>query len=176
MHKSAMHNIIMNDNGNKLNSEWNLYFHDPNSYNWGKDSYCKIYTLKDIIDYWILNTEIEGKIHQGMFFLMRDNIFPLWDNEDNIKGLNFSFKILKEESKKFWEKLSIAIVSESFLKEAYINEHKIINGISISPKKNFCIIKIWLKNKDLVSSENVKEYFNIPEEYTGDLIFKNHSE
>ena len=49
-----------------------------------------------------------------------------------------------------------------------------INGISISPKKNFCIIKIWLKNKDIFNNENVKEYFNIPDEYTGDLIFKNH--
>ena len=87
MHKSAMHNIIMNDNGNKLNSEWNLYFHDPNSYNWGKDSYCKIYTLKDIIDYWILNTEIEGKIHQGMFFLMRENIFPTWEDPENRLGI-----------------------------------------------------------------------------------------
>jgi len=176
MHKSAMHNIIMDDNGNKLNSEWNLYFHDPNSYNWNKESYYKIYTIKDIIDYWILNSEIENKIHQGMFFLMRENIFPLWDNEENIKGLNFSFKILKEESKKFWENLSIKIVSETLLKEEYINNYKIINGISISPKKNFCIIKIWLKNKNLVNSENVREYFNIPVEYTGDLIFKNHSE
>ena len=102
MHISAMHNIIMDDNGNKLNSEWNLYFHDPNSYNWNKESYYKIYTIKNIIDYWILNSEIENKIHQGMFFLMRENIFPLWDNEENLKGLNFSFNILKEESKKFW--------------------------------------------------------------------------
>ena len=58
MHKRDMHNIIINDNENKLNSEWNLYFHDPNSYNWNKESYYKIYTLRNIVDYWILNKEI----------------------------------------------------------------------------------------------------------------------
>ena len=104
MHKRDMHNIIINDNENKLNSEWNLYFHDPNSYNWNKESYYKIYTLRNIVDYWILNKEIENKIHQGMFFLMRNNIFPLWDNEDNKNGASFSFKILKDDSKNFWNK------------------------------------------------------------------------
>tara|TARA_B110000259_G_scaffold182335_1_gene225802 strand:- start:6475 stop:6987 length:513 start_codon:yes stop_codon:yes gene_type:complete len=166
--------IIKNDNGNKLNSEWNFYFHDPNSYNWDKKSYYKIYNLKSIIDYWNLNKEIENKIHQGMFFLMRDNIFPLWDNEDNKKGSNFSFKILKDISKIFWNKLNILILSESFLKEEYAEKYSNINGISISPKKNFCIIKVWLKNKDIFNNDNVKEYFNIPVDYTGDLIFKNH--
>lgn len=174
MHKRDMHNIIINDNENKLNSEWNLYFHDPNSYDWNKESYYKIYTLKNIVDYWILNNEIENKIHQGMFFLMRNNIFPLWDNEDNKNGASFSFKILKDDSKNFWNKLNISVLSETFLKEEHISKYNNINGISISPKKNFCIIKIWLKNKDIFNNENVKEYFNIPDEYIGDLIFKNH--
>ena len=167
-----MYNI--NDNENKLNSEWNLYFHDPNSFNWDKDSYIKIFNLKKILDFWILNKEIEHKIHQGMFFLMRNNVFPLWDNDDNKNGSSFSFKILKEDSKKFWLKLSISVLSETFLKEEHISKYNNINGISISPKKNFCIIKIWLKNKDVFNNNNVKEYFNIPKEYSGDLIFKNH--
>ena len=105
---------------------------------------------------------------------MRNNIFPLWDNEDNKNGASFSFKILKDDSKNFWNKLNISVLSETFLKEEHISKYNNINGISISPKKNFCIIKIWLKNKDIFNNENVKEYFNIPDEYTGDLIFKNH--
>ena len=172
-----MRNIIINGSDeNRLNSEWNLYFHDPNSYNWDNDSYKTIYNIKTIIDYWFLNQQIEKNIHLGMFFLMRNNIFPLWDNDENKNGSSFSFKILKTDAKTYWNKLCIMILSETFLKREYIDKWDNINGLSISPKKNFCIIKIWLKQKDIFNNDNINEYFNLPEEYTGDYIFKNHTE
>ena len=31
---------------NKLNTSYKIYFHDPNSYNWEKDSYILINSIK----------------------------------------------------------------------------------------------------------------------------------
>ena len=42
---------------------------------------------------------------------------------------------------------------------------KNINGISISPKKNYCIIKIWISNIDILTENEIynfiKKYLNI---------------
>ena len=161
---------------NNLNDKFKLYFHDPNSYNWEVDSYINLYEIKTIENFWIIDNLITDKIHLGMFFIMRNNIFPLWDNEDNINGCSFSLKILKTEAKIYWSKICILLLSNNIIKEQHIHLSNNINGISISPKKNFCIIKIWLKDKDIYNNENIHEYFNIPENYNGEIVFKNHKE
>ena len=55
-----------------------------------------------------------------------------------------------------------------------------ISGISISPKKNFCIIKIWMRNKndivnhDYTSNKDpfaIHTIFNIEEQL---CVFKEH--
>ena len=33
----------------------------------------------------------------------------------------------------------------------FLNILNNINGISISPKKNFCIVKIWMRNKNIIT-------------------------
>lgn len=160
---------------NNLNDKFKLYFHDPNSFNWNVESYIDIHDLKTIEDFWIVNNLIHEKVHLGMFFLMRNNIFPLWDNEDNINGCSFSLKILKAEAKIYWTKMCILLLSNNI----YKNENKddisiLINGISISPKKNFCIIKVWLKDTDIYN-KNIHDYYNIPDSYNGDIVFKIHN-
>ena len=84
---------------NNLNDKFKLYFHDPNSYDWEMKSYIDLYEMKTIKDFWIIDSLIKDKVHLGMFFIMKNNIFPLWDNEDNINGCSFSLKILKKEAK-----------------------------------------------------------------------------
>jgi hypothetical protein len=161
---------------NNLNDKFKLYFHDPNSYDWEMKSYIDLYEMKTIKDFWIIDSLIKDKVHLGMFFIMKNNIFPLWDNEDNINGCSFSLKILKKEAKIYWSKICILLLSNNITKEEHIDLYEKINGISISPKKNFCIIKIWLKEKDIYNNLNIHNYFNIPENYNGEIIFKNHKE
>jgi hypothetical protein len=173
-----MNNVLnISDNPllNKLNSDYKLYFHDPNSYNWKENSYVLLCPITTIECFWSINSLIECKINLGMFFLMKENIFPLWDSIDNIDGGSFSFKILKSEVLEYWIKICALLLSEKFLKDTNIELGKYLNGVSISPKKNFCIIKIWLKKNDIFNENNIKNYFNIPENYNGDIIFKKHS-
>jgi len=46
-----------------------------------------------------------------------------------------------------------------------------INGITISPKKNFCIIKIWLEN---CSVQDPNIVVNIPNLMKQGCLFKKH--
>ena len=55
-------------------------------------------------------------------------------------------EINKYDVYKSWLELSIALCCENLTKSS--DNFKFINGISISPKKTFCIIKIWNNDKN----------------------------
>lgn len=154
-----------------LNDTWSLYFHDPYNDNWSHSGYVKLFTLGNINEFWVMYKCIENILHEGMFFVMRDHIFPKWNDAENKDGGFLSIKILKEKINMFCEHLFKNLVNETLLKTDFYEHASIVNGISISPKKHFCIVKIWLKNCDIQDSTN----FNIPNEYHGDIIFKTNT-
>ena len=77
-----------------------------------------------------------------MLFLMRKGINPMWEDPLNCKGGCFSYKISNKHVSSVWKMLSYILVGESLSHDKSIRKN--INGITISPKKHFCIIKIWL--------------------------------
>jgi hypothetical protein len=154
-----------------LNDIWSVYFHNPISNNWERDGYVKINDVSTIEDFWQTYREIKNHIHVGMFFFMREHIFPKWDDPDNKYGSFLSFKVLKDDIEDFSEKILMHLLGESLLVESYAEKWNHINGISFSPKKNFSIVKIWLKSKELKS----KEIFKIPKSYQGDIMFKDNN-
>ena len=92
---------------------------------------------------------------QGMFFLMRNKIKPVWEDEHNKSGGCWSFKVSLEHFYKVWKQLSILLVGELLCTTPLL-----INGISVSPKRGFCIVKIWnhdakLNNTSLLRLKNV---------------------
>ncbi len=151
-----------------LNDNWILYFHDPFDSNWEKDSYKEICKIDTIESFWQINNLLEDKIEIGMFFLFREHIFPLWDDDYNKDGGALSIKILKTDSYNCWTDTAIKVLSENLLKEDINNAFaEEINGISVSPKKTFCIIKIWTKTTQLCETEQ----FNIIDKYHGKILF-----
>lgn len=151
-----------------LNDIWNVYFHDPYDSNWTTTSYMRLGSISSIQDFWQHHNSLKSRIHQGMFFIMREYVFPMWDAEENINGGCLSVKVLKENMPQFWEDLTIKMLGETLLKPEHREHWNLVNGISTSPKKHFCIIKIWLKDSTLSS----KEYFNILNTYYGDILYK----
>jgi len=148
-----------------LNNTWNLWFHDPLDNNWKLNSYKKVSSINTIIDFWKSYNFLNNKIvENSMLFLMKNNIDPLWEHKDNIKGGSWSIKLQKGNLYDIWTTISIYLINEQISDED-------INGISISPKKNFCIIKIWTKNNNN-DIKKLKKIKNIP--YEG-IIFKAHS-
>lgn len=152
---------------NKLNNSWILWYHDPNDLNWEIKSYKKVSTISSIEEFWNTYEFIENNIiENSMFFFMREGINPLWEDPKNIQGGCWSFKIQKGNIKKYWTELSIFLLGENITKK-----ENIINGISISPKKTFCIIKIWNNNK----KDNDKSLLNTKMEIPFEsCIYKQH--
>ncbi len=151
-----------------LNDTWNVFFHDPFNSIWTNNSYVFIDTISTIEDTMCHLHYQHNNIHKGMFFIMRDGIYPCWDDPNNINGGVLSLKVLKEDVAKFWHNLLIRIVGETILIKEKREHWNLINGISISPKKYFCIVKIWIKDNSLFD----KSFYNLPDSYHGDVLFK----
>ena len=152
-----------------LNDIWNVYFHDPNDINWNTNSYINMGSINSITEFWQHYTNLKDHVHQGMFFIMREYVFPMWDDKENINGGCMSIKVLKENIEVYWQDLSIKMLGETLIKDECIKNWSLVNGISTSPKKHFCIIKIWLKDESLCN----KEFFNVLPAY-GDIIYKSN--
>jgi hypothetical protein len=155
-----------------LNDVWNVYFHDPLDIDWTIPSYIRLSNVSSVEQYWENMNCLKPQVHKGIFFIMREHVFPCWDDINNINGGCLSIKILKEHLPEFWEDLTIKLLGECLLKEEKKDLWDIVNGISTSPKKHFCIIKIWLKNDSLAN----KEFFNIPQKYYGDILYRSNIE
>lgn len=153
-----------------LNETWNIYFHDPYDTNWTTTSYNFIGQITSINDFWMHHNKLHDHIHLGMFFIMREYVFPMWDAQENIDGGCLSIKVLKDNMADFWRDLTIKVLGENLIKPEYIKHWNLLNGISTSPKKHFCIIKIWLKDNTL----NSKDFFNLKETYYGDILYKSN--
>lgn len=136
-----------------LNDKWNLFFHDIFDKNWSFDSYLPI-TLDIHIAHQLiaLNESIpDNIIKNGMLFLFRSHIKPFWEDKHNSNGGYFSFKLDNSVVHHAWKSFVYALCGETLFKDPLINDN--VNGISISPKKTFCIIKIWLNSCDYKEAE-----------------------
>lgn len=153
-----------------LNTKWTLYLHYPNDNNWDENSYKKIDTIETLEGGIILLNKISPNLYKKcMFFLMRENIKPMWEDEENKYGGAFSYKIPEQNLKDIWKGLSYQAIGETLLNDEH--ESILVNGITLSPKKNFGIIKIWLKNCTVDDPNAVNYFENISKE---DCIFKKH--
>ena len=135
-----METNTLNQENFKLKYSWVLWFHKVNDNNWKLDSYSKVFNIKTYYDVLFILKDIEN-ISSGMFFLMKEGISPIFEDEHNVNGGYWSIRISKKDSFDFWEKILYYTCIEN-LTENGIHEDK-INGISISPKINNCIFKIW---------------------------------
>ena len=144
-------------NNYQLNTNWCLWYHSINDTNWKKNSYKNLYTIQNLYDLKGINNTID-KIHlqNSMFFIMKENIFPTWEDPDNRDGCCASFKVPLKDIRNIWIQLVIDIISENILKDKSNSEY--LNGISISPKKEFNIVKLWLRKNDENYTDHLKEY------------------
>jgi translation initiation factor 4E len=133
----------------KLHTPWVLWFHSLDDTNWTKDTYTKVAEMNSIEEFLGVYQDFDT-FTKGMFFLMRKDIFPQWEDESNIKGGYWSYKIGKSVAEKAWFELSCACIGECLTKkpEDMFN----VNGISYSTKINNVIIKILNRHSELNNS------------------------
>lgn len=157
---------------NNLNDKGDLYYRLPTDSNWNLDSYKPIMKeIQNIEQVKELNVQIEdGEIKNCMLFVMRNGITPRWEDVKNRNGGCFSYKIHNKFVTKVWRELFTEVCKETYCLDKKLSKH--VNGITISPKKNFCIIKIWF---DCVDYQNPNIFKKIPDITTDGCLFKEHT-
>ena len=136
-----------NENGlpRRLMNKWNLFYHLPNNTDWSLASYIPVMEdIENADSILLLNEKISDIVIKNcMLFVMKSGISPLWEDPQNRNGGCFSYKILNKHVHDIWKQLFFLICGESLFTDKDYNDN--VNGITISPKKNFCIVKIWMK-------------------------------
>lgn len=128
-----------------LNGEWCLWGHMPHNTDWSITSYINISSF-NTVENTIAVTETLGDVlvKNCMLFVMKQNIAPVWEDPQNRNGGFFSYKISNKIVYDVWKKLTYALVGETICIDHDHFRH--VSGISVSPKKDFCIIKIWMSS------------------------------
>ena len=62
---------------------WSLYYHPSREKKWTLDSFEKIATVKNVKEVLSIYKELGDKLKGGMYFWMKGNIPPLWENFQN---------------------------------------------------------------------------------------------
>lgn len=153
-----------------LSDKWVLWAHLPHDTDWSLNSYYKIHSFDNLKDSILINNSFSDDfIRNCMLFLMKDKINPIWEDPNNKNGGCFSFKVNNKDVPSIWKILVYTIVGD-----AISNDDKFLDnicGITISPKKTFCIIKIWTRT---CNYQNPTILNNIKGLNISGCIFKKH--
>ena len=125
---------------------WTLFWHSSEGRDWSPASFTSFGEMKTWRDFFAIMNHLKvDTLTDGMFFLMRNGIPPLWENCQNVYGGAYSIRILKARAGPCFVRYAIAAMIGNLAKDS----KNIINGLSISPKTTHNIIKIW--NTDRVA-------------------------
>ena len=153
-----------------LYDKWVLWAHLPHDTDWTMNSYIKIITFTTCEEALKVYTMIPDKMIQNcMLFLMREGISPTWEDKRNRSGGCFSYKIPNKLVPSVWQDLSYALMGETISSDAKFLHT--ISGITISPKKAFCIVKVWMET---LNYQNPKKIIAIKGMDSYGCLFKRH--
>lgn len=126
-----------------LQRVWKMWSHLPHDPNWSLQSYSLLNTLTTVEQtIATVNVLPENMVKGCMLFVVRDGIAPMWEDPHNIGGGYFSYKIYNKNVCEVWRDVVYSLVGETLSQNSKCMNS--ITGVEISPKKNFCIIKIWM--------------------------------
>lgn len=135
----------------KLNSLWRVWIHENNNEKWDIESYNLIYTIENIAQLWrFMNTFDNMDRINRQFYIMRDGIMPIWEDNNNKNGVICSIRcdnIMKnittntEFGVDVFCCFCIMVMNECFTKK-----NSDINGLCYSIKNRNILIKFWIKN------------------------------
>jgi hypothetical protein len=161
----------LKNTSHNIDDKWTLYYHLPHDNDWSISGYkiimSNISTVEEVNS--LIKSISENIVKNCMLFIMRHNIEPLWEHSANKNGGCFSYKILNKYVFNVWNDLFRLLCGESLTKDTNISKH--INGITISPKKNFCIVKIWFNNTEYQDPSIIAEIDNLSLQ---GCLFKKH--
>ncbi len=128
---------------------WTVYFHEPEDKSWTAESYKRI----QVVNNWealgaVIRELGPHKTMNGLLRIMKGDVSPLWENKANIRGGSYCLKISRRNAVEVFQRYLAAAALGTAAKDP-ANE---IVGVTISPKKGSCIIKVWNLNAKVFNS------------------------
>lgn len=155
---------------NPLSDEWCLWAHLPHDTDWSLNSYKKIFNTTTAEEVIAINDALPSRLVKNcMLFMMRKGVTPLWEDPKNRQGGCFSYKVPNKNVYECWRSLIFSLTGETLSENKTLQKQ--INGITISPKKNFCIVKIWFNNTEYQDPSIIAEIDNLSLQ---GCLFKKH--
>ena len=133
-----------------LPSEWTLWEHAGQREKWKNDdwkigSYHKVLTINSVSELWkMLNNFYRLDHRKYDFFLMKDDVLPIWEHIRNKNGSCCSIRTEIINGINAINLLILHIVTNKLYTDDYDN----INGISCSLRDSWMVIKIWCGFKE----------------------------
>lgn len=131
-----------------LNSRWTVWVHRNDCPDWTVNGYQFIWTIDSLSSFWrFFNNFQKINKEENQFFIMRDKIKPIYEDNHNRKGGRCSLKLdcydrnnKNDSGCEVMEVLCLLIMNETLIPDT--DE---INGISYSIKNRSILIKLWTK-------------------------------
>jgi translation initiation factor 4E len=127
----------------QLSNNWTIWYHFDKD-NWKINGFKQIVQIKTVGDFWKFynNWDKVGGITYKHFFIMKHNVAPIWEDDNNRTGGCWSFKVQDDVAESLWEDLSVHLMCNTLCPT--ISDE--LMGLSICSKKNNnVVIKIWNK-------------------------------
>ena len=160
-------NELLKEHCNNLNDVYTFWYHNPDNVDWSLESYIELLEFSTVEEFWVLDKFVrKDMIENGMFFIMKKSVKPIWECSTNINGGCISWKVDRKNSYKAW----IDCVGHFIMKD-FGEFTNLINGVSISPKKNSSIIKLWFKEEINIDKVQIPNTFCL---VADKIIYKSH--
>ena len=147
---------------------WEVWYHHTKDI-WTIEGYKNIFNINNGLDFWKLynNWNCVGGVTAKHFFLMKNDIMPIWEDPRNTNGGCWSFKVADNMAADLWEDLSILLVTDELVEGCEVV------GLSISVKKNnTSVVKIWNTDSANHSIKHINK--NILKKWKTDIIYIAH--
>lgn len=151
---------------------WTVYFHEPEDKTWTLDSYKRVHSVSSWESLGAILRELgPHRITNGMLFTMKGDTSPLWENKANIRGGSYCLKVSRKTAAEIYQRYLAAAAAGI----ATTKPENAIVGVTMSPKKGFCIIKLW--NASAKAFNNPSDIVILHEEIkTEEILYRPHTD
>lgn len=146
-----------------------LWFHSQVDTDWSEASYERLLATSDPDELGSALHALAPIVAGGVFFAMKEDSFPAWEHPSHHGGGCMSYTIPCTEAADFF-----AHTVASALSPDWILPEDAVNGVSVSPKKGYCVVRIWLRRHPGMTDAEISE--NLRLLTTARIQYKSHQD
>jgi len=146
-----------------------LWFHSQVNPDWSPSSYERVFETGDAEELGSLLRATAPIVPSGVFFAMKAESFPAWEHPSHQGGGCMSYTIPCGEAGDFF-----AHTVASALSPGWILPEEAVNGVSVSPKKGYCVVRIWLRCHPGMTDAEISDSLRLLT--TAQIQYKSHQD